>query len=249
MDADQNLGEAKPRLSDADDDLNAFDSKQYRDETARAPELQHLRPREQQNRRPEGDVRGPTVQVLQQFRVEAVARRSSVASVRSRTRRQHSNEDGHGERASRDGGKRTVPGRQCDGCTARPGIHAIDKDGRQYNKHDGEHEVQTDHIGVQVREHADPANNGLGRDAEADNEREFEEFGTLAAHANDHEEHPDRNRDQNEGQQSVTKLDNAVDAHLRGRDEGISRTSGPGRAAKAGACQSHGAAGAYDQNL
>jgi len=77
--------------------------------------MQYLRPGEEENCRTEGYVRGPTVQVLQQFGVEAVPRRSAVASVRSRASRQYSDKDGDGERDGREGGKRSVPRWQRDG--------------------------------------------------------------------------------------------------------------------------------------
>jgi len=115
VDTDQNLGEAEPRLSDADDDLNDFDSQQQREETACSLQMQYLRPGEEQDCRPEGYVRRPAVQVLQQLRVEAVPRGSTVASVRPRARRQHSDKDGDGERDGREGGERSVPHWQRDG--------------------------------------------------------------------------------------------------------------------------------------
>jgi len=76
--------------------------------------------------------------------------------------------------------------------------------------------VQSDHIRIQIGEHANSTDDRLSRNAKADNHRKSEEFRTFAAHPNHHEEHADRNRDQNEGQQPVGELDNAVDAHLRG---------------------------------
>jgi len=60
--------------------------------------------------------------------------------------------------------------------------------------------VQSDHIGVEVREHANATDDSLSRNSEADDYGKSEEFRTFAPHPNDHEEHTNRNRDQNEGQ-------------------------------------------------
>ena len=81
MQPDEDLGQSGARLSEPDGDLDEFNGEQYRDDSAHRLRPEFPGCRHEHQCQCESDVRGPGVEVLEEFGVEAVACRSGVTSV------------------------------------------------------------------------------------------------------------------------------------------------------------------------
>jgi hypothetical protein len=73
--------------------------------------------------------------------------------------------------------------------------------------------------GVEVGQDRDAADDGLGGNAEAYEQRKHEQVASIAPQPHDERKHDDGYCDENEGQQAVTEFNCAVNAHLGCRDE------------------------------
>ena len=187
------------------------------------------------------------MQVLQQLGVEAVAGGAAVAGVRPGSRchdaEQHGDEHGSrgevGQHAEHRGSR--VNRRP------RPVVDAVDEHRGERDEHDACEEVEADHVGVEVGEHGDSAENRLQDDAEAGDEGENEEVAALTAQPHDEQEGDDGDDLDDEEQQPVAELDDAVDAHLGRGDEGAVGALRPGGASEPGGGETHCPAREHDE--
>ena len=134
---------------------------------------------------------------------------------------------------------------------AVPGLayDARDEHGCERDQHDGREVVQPHDVGVEVCQHGDAADDRLERHVQADHERQPEQIAPFTAHPHDEEEHRDRHDHEDEGQQAVAELDDAVDPHLRRRDEGLGGAARPRRAPESRSGEPDQPAGADDRHL
>ena len=142
-----------------------------------------------------------------------------------------------------------VPAGDRRGADAITVVHPEDQHRTEHDEDDAQHEVQTNHVRVQVSEHRNAADHGLKEHAARGDEGEDEKVAPLAAVFQDEEEGSEGDELEDEEQGSVAELDHAVDPHLGGADERFSGTAWPRWAPKAGSCQPDSTTGADQSGL
>jgi hypothetical protein len=114
----------------------------------------------------------------------------------------------------------------------------------QRDEDDRDEEVRRDRPRVEAGEHGDPAEQRLRGDAEEGQDGERAQVSALRPPHRD--DGGDGDRGEDEGEQPVAELDDAVAGQLGGGDEALAGAPRPGRAAQARAREPDGAAGDDD---
>ncbi len=257
METDQHLGKSEARLGEPDHDLHDLDREECGNGGSHAARTsassEHDRPDEEHDGARERRVGGPAVEVLQELGVEAVAGSGHllgvVAGVGAGARGEDAEDDGDGHEQAREVDDAEVPtGHDLHG-TTRAAVDPVDEHRREGDQHDRDDEVQPHHVGVQPGEDGDAAEDGLCGDGQPLEQGQAEEVRPLPTHADDREERGDHDDRQDEGQQTVAELDDAVDPHLRRVHERVVRAARPGGATEAGGGQPDGTAGGDEDEL
>ena len=176
-----------------------------------------------------------------------------VAGVRAGAGHHHAQADGdggeerdgghHRARDARQGGKLHGPG------LARAAVGPVHQQGREDHEGHGDEEVQAHHPRVQLGQHRDAADDGLGRDAGEQAEGQQEEVAAFLAEVPQVHQHHHGDGRQRERQEPVAEFDDSVDPHFRGGRQGCVRAARPRGAAKARGGQADGAAGHHQDDL
>ncbi len=196
MEADQDDGEVGEVLDEADRALGDLDAEQHGD---RAPGGRGAADGHQREQQAEGEPHEQEDQVRVELaelkRVQAVPRGVLVAGVRA-----GAGDDG-ADVEDRPGRAERRPGQSDLGAAARGRQRCIDAEQQPYGDADDgqrDEQVQRDHPRVQVGQHRDAADDGLGRDDQADQERHRHQVAAAAAPGReegrdrDHREHAER---------------------------------------------------------
>ena len=157
--------------------------------------------------------------LLQDFGVQARARSIRVPGVRARSGGEDSDKDRDEHDRARDVGEGSIPGRNRESAWHPAGVDPVHEDGAQRHQDHGDHEVEADHIGVQLGEHADAADDGLRGNSETSQQGQPKQVRALLAKAHHGEERRDGNQAEGDTEQAVAEFDEAVDAHLRRVDQ------------------------------
>jgi len=109
--------------------------------------------------------------------------------------------------------------------------------------------VQAHHVGVEVGQHGDAADDCLAGDSQTKRDRESKEFRALFAHPDDHEEHAERDDDEDKGEESITEFDDSVKSHFCSADKGVLRAARPGWTSETRLRQANGSTRPDNENL
>ena len=83
--------------------------------------------------------------------------------------------------------------------------------------------MQSDHVGVEVGQNRHPTDYGLTGDAKSQQNRETKQLGPFLTKPQKKNKHRDGDNCQHKGQQTVAKLNNPVNTHLRGGNKASPR--------------------------
>ena len=173
------------------------------------------------------------VELAQRLRVQPVAAGRWIAGVGSAAGDDRADGEGRGHQHEQPGGQATeLRGDQPDGrgVALAGALVQHDRDGDQGHR---QQQVQPDGPRVEAGQDGDPAEPGLGGDAQGAHDRKAPHAGTHRSLPPHGHQRGDDHREQHEGQQPVGELDDAVDGVLRGRRDGGLGAPRPGGAAQA----------------